>query len=151
MTKTAIAYYSQHHQNTKRLVSAIKDHLDITLIDTANPEKVDLSSYDVIGFASGIYYGKFHNSVMDFAKNYLPQGKKVFLLYTCGSNRPQKYTKAIQEIIDSKGCPVLGVYSCPGFDTFGPFRLIGGIAKGRPNEEDMVKAVAFCQEILNVQ
>ena len=37
----------------------------------------------------------------------------------------------------------MGSYGCPGFDTFGPFKLIGGIAKGRPNNEDIEEAVNF--------
>lgn len=36
-----------------------------------------------------------------------------------------------------------GTFTCRGFDTFGPFRLIGGIAKGHPNEKELEKARAF--------
>ena len=31
--KVAIAYYSQHHGNTKKLLDAIKEKYDITLIN----------------------------------------------------------------------------------------------------------------------
>ena len=41
-----------------------------------------------------------------------------------------------------------GKYSCKGYDTFGPFKLIGGIAKGHPNEKDLAGAVEFYQNIL---
>ena len=30
-----------------------------------------------------------------------------------------------------------------GMDTFGPFKLVGGIAKDHPNEEDMKNAADF--------
>lgn len=30
-----------------------------------------------------------------------------------------------------------------GYDTFGPFKLIGGIAKGRPDHNDLNSAVDF--------
>ena len=32
-------------------------------------------------------------------------------------------------------------FGCKGYDTFGPFKLVGGIAKDHPNEEDMKNAV----------
>ena len=56
---TAIVYYSRHHGNTKKLLDAIAKDNEVTLIDaTASPE-ADLSGYDRIGFASGIYYSAF--------------------------------------------------------------------------------------------
>ena len=30
-----------------------------------------------------------------------------------------------------------------GFDTFGPFKLVGGIAKGHPDEDEIRGAVEF--------
>ena len=51
--------------------------------------------------------------------------------------------KALAQIAGKKGCPVLGEFGCKGYDTFGPFKLVGGIAKGRPNERDLEKAEAF--------
>jgi multimeric flavodoxin WrbA len=30
-----------------------------------------------------------------------------------------------------------------GYDTFGPFKLIGGLAKGHPDDKDLENAVAF--------
>lgn len=38
---------------------------------------------------------------------------------------------------------MLGVYGCRGFDTFGPFKLIGGIAKGHPTQNEIDGAVEF--------
>ena len=56
---TAIAYYSKHHGNTKKLLDAIAIAADIDLIDVTADENTDLSGYDRIGFASGIYYSSF--------------------------------------------------------------------------------------------
>lgn len=76
--KVVIAYYSKHHRNTKKLVDAIKELGDIKLINVDKCKKADLSDYDVIDFASGIYYGKFSDAVIEFAKNNLPSKKRVF-------------------------------------------------------------------------
>lgn len=82
--KTAIVYYSAHHGNTKKLIDAIAAQGDVTLSDASKVKNIDLSSYDLIGFASGIYYQKLHESVLQFAKNNLPVNKKTFIIYTCG-------------------------------------------------------------------
>ena len=141
--KTAIVYYSAHHGNTKKLLDAIKEQQsDVSLIEASGGTQTDLSAYDLIGFASGVYYSKFHESVLQFAEKNLPLDKKVFFIYTCGSNR-KNYTDAIKRIADSRGAQLLGTYGCLGFDTFGPFKLIGGIAKGHPDDEDIAGAVKF--------
>ncbi len=54
---TAIIYYSNHHGNTKKLLDAIAASDDsVTLIDTTEQKDADLSSFDRIGLASGIYF-----------------------------------------------------------------------------------------------
>ena len=56
---------------------------------------------------------------------------------------PAGYTAAIAKVAAQKSAVVPGAYGCPGFDTFGPFKLIGGIAKGHPNPEDLEGTVRF--------
>lgn len=145
--KTAIVYYSKHHSNTKKLLDAIAKSHDVTLIDAIETPNADLTDYDLVGFASGIYYSKFHKSVLQFAEKNLPQGKKVFFLYTYGAEK-KGYTDAIAKSVAMKSAEVLGEYGCFGFNTFGPFKLIGGIAKGHPNADDLTGAVKFYEGIL---
>lgn len=140
--KTAIVYYSKHHENTKKLLDAIAAQHDATLIDVTRTKNADLKAYDAVGFASGVYYSKFHKSVLEFAKQNLPEGKPVFFLYTCGAKK-EGYTRAIAQITDGKHAKVLGEYGCLGFDTFGPFKLIGGMAKGHPDQNEIDAAVKF--------
>lgn len=141
---TAIIYYSKHHENTKKLLDAIKKASsdEITLIDVTTTNSVDLEQYDIIGFASGIYYSKFEKRVLAFAKDYLPDGKDVFFIYTYGSEN-EGYTKAIRDALAGKNSRILGEYGCLGFDTFGPFKLIGGISKNHPNSEEIQGAISF--------
>lgn len=144
--KTAVIYYSAHHGNTKKVLDAIARRFHITLIDAVKTDTADLAGYDLIGFASGIYYSKFHKCVLQFAERNLPAGKKVFFLYTCGVEK-KGYTEAIAKAVKDKKAVILGEYGCLGFNTFGPFKLIGGIAKGRPDEEDLDNAVRFYADI----
>lgn len=140
--KTAIVYYSKHHGNTKKLLDAIALKHDVVLIDVTTKEPVNLDKYDRIGFASGIYYSKFHKSLLKFAEENLPNGKPVFFLYTYGAEK-SGYTDAITAVAREKNSTVLGSFGCFGFNTFGPFKLIGGIAKGHPDSNDIANAVAF--------
>ena len=119
--KTAIVYYSMHHGNTKKLIDAIAEVGDVTLIDVTKQSAYDLGSFDFIGFASGIYYQKYSEKVLEFARHNLPDSKKVFFIYTYGIKR-DSYTSAIQAAVEKKHAKVMGAYGCKGFDTFGPFK-----------------------------
>lgn len=145
--KTVIVYYSKHHENTKKLIDAISNQNEIDLIDVTKVKSADLSKYDIIGFASGIYYSKFHKQVLEFAQNNLPENKKVFFLYTYGAKK-DGYTNAISKVVAGKKAKILGEYGCYGFNTFGPFKLIGGIAKNHPNKEELEEVEKFYKNIL---
>lgn len=144
--KTAIVYYSRHHGNTKKLLDAIAQGHDVTLIDAAAQTEADLSPYGLIGFASGIYFGRFHKSVLEFAGKNLPENKRVFLLSTYGGGNG---TRAVREILEARSAAVLGEFGCRGFDTFGPFKLVGGINKGHPDAKDLEDACRFFEELRN--
>ena len=84
--KTGIIYYSKHHGNTKKLLDAIqKADQTVTLIDVTEVSDADLSGYDRIGLASGIYYNEFAKQVISFAEAHLPENKEVFFIYTHGA------------------------------------------------------------------
>lgn len=142
--KTAIIYYSQHHGNTKQVLDAIRNASadDITLFNVLESAAIDLNAYDRIGFASGIYYSKFHKQLLEFAKANTPMGKDVFFIYTYGAEK-QGYTKSIRQALAGKNVSILGEFGCLGFNTFGPFKLIGGIAKNHPDRTDLENAIAF--------
>ena len=139
---TAIVYYSQHHGNTRKLLEAIAAAEDVALIDVTADPIADLSAFDRVGLASGIYYNTFARPLMAYADAHLPEGRDVFFIYTHGAP-VGGFLKGIREITAKKKCRELGAYHCQGFDTFGPFRLVGGVAKGHPTEEEIRGAVEF--------
>ena len=138
--RKAIVYTSVHHGNTEKLVKRIAEECRVDLIDAIKQMNVDLNDYDMIGFASGIYYSKFHQSILKFSEENLSADKKVFLICTYGGSAN---FKSIEQILNKKHASVVGKFGCKGYDTFGPFKLVGGIAKGHPDEEDMKNAVDF--------
>ena len=144
--KTAILYYSKHHGNTKKLLDAIASACAVDLIDVTAGHASDLSGYDRIGLASGIYYSNYAKQMISFAEANLPEGKPVFFIYTHGAPKGD-FLKGIRVVTQQKQCPELGEYRCQGFDTFGPFKILGGIAKGHPTEDEIGGAVQFYQNL----
>ena len=145
--KTAIVYYSKHHGNTKKLAEAIAQADEaVTLIDVTEQPEADLSDYERIGLASGIYFSSFAKQLISFAEAHLPEGREVFYLYTHGAP-VGGFLKGIRAAAKAKNCREIGAFHCKGFDTFGPFAKIGGIAKGHPTEKEIDKAVRFYKEL----
>lgn len=145
--KIAICYYSKHHGNTLKVLEAMAKVHNIDLIDITLRSAVHLEEYDLIGFASGIYGFEFHKSVINFAQQYFPCGKKVFFVYTYGLNKGTG-CKLLAKIVSERDAVILGEYGCRGYDTFGPLKLTGGIAKGHPDEEDLRQAQKFLKKFL---
>ena len=146
MVKTAIIYTSRHHGNTRKLVEAIADKYDIIQIDATKQQQADLSEFDLIGFASGIDFGKFYEPVEQFLINNLPMGKRVFFLYTCAKIN-KRFIETIREKAKNKNAVIAGEYGCKGFNTYGPWRLIGGMNKDHPNEIEINEAVRFYESL----
>lgn len=144
--KTAVVYSSTHHENTLKLLNAVKAKYEIDLINAEEVNNPDLTSYDLIGFAAGISFGRFYKSVTEALENSLPDGKKVFFIYTCGNNS-RDFSANLRETAEKKNCVVLGSYGCRGFDTYGPFKLVGGINKNHPDSDEINGAVEFFERI----
>lgn len=145
--KTAILVYSVHHGNTRKLVDAIAEKHEITIIDVKAGETADLSGYDSVGLASGIYASNFGKPLMQYAETNVPAGMPVFYLYTSASGEKAKLPKRMERLAEEKQWKVLGEYRCAGFNTFGPFKLFGGTAKGHPTREETDAAIAFYEEL----
>ena len=39
------------------------------------------------------------------------------------------------------------LFGTQGYDTFGPFKLVGGLAKGHPTQDEISASVKFYQEL----
>ena len=144
--KIVIIYYSKHHQNTKKLLDKIKEtDSSLELLDVTKNPQVDLSSYDLIGFASGIYFNSFSKEIIKFIKNNSLENKNVFLVYTHGAPFGF-FLHKIKKTLKKKKCQIVSRFHCRGYDTY-VFKTFGGIAKGHPNEEDFKKAVCFYEEL----
>jgi len=145
--KTLIVYNSVHHGNTEKVAKVMADALEAKLV---KPQELDINTfaeYDLVGFGSGIYMGKHHESLFKLVDT-LPmlKNKNAFIFNTCGKGKID-YNNTLKEKLQKKGFNFIGDFSCKGFDTWGPFKLVGGINKGRPNERDLKKAENFASRL----
>jgi flavodoxin len=149
LMKALIVYVSYHHGNTEVIVNAIGGVLKAEMRSPASAKPEQLRDYDLVGFASGNYFGKFDKRLMKFVDN-LPriEGGKAFIFSTSGSSNYQGAHKDLRMHLGDKGFRVVGVWNCRAFDSFGPLRLLGGINKGKPDEGDIASARRFAEGLL---
>ena len=144
--KTLIIYESKHHGNTKKVCDRIQSELGAELVEAGSVnENFNWEGYDLIGFASGIAYSRFYDGVVRVAQM-VPKGMKVFFIYTCAKNE-KDFSAGIRKIVSERGADCLGSYGCRGYNTYGPLKLIGGMNKSNPSEDELKGAVDFVKNL----
>ena len=151
--KALIIYISVHHGNTERVAKVMADILDADLLQVKQADANTLGQYDLIGFGSGIYFGRYHKSLLDFVDR-LPvlRNKKAFIFSTSGLRKipfVHDFDKPLRKKLQRKGFDIIGGFSCRGLDTYRATKLVGGVNKGRPNAEDLRKAEDFARGLKN--
>ncbi|MFF3566340.1 hypothetical protein ACFYXQ_01005 [Nocardia jiangxiensis] len=71
----------------------------------------------------------------------------AFVFATSGfpEARFQPFSRPLAGALERKGFQVAGTFSCRAFDTYLPFKPVGGIRKGRPNADDLAAARTFAE------
>ena len=151
MMKPLIIYTSVHHGNTERIAKVIANVLNADLLQLGQATTSVLEHYDVIGFGSGIYFGKHHRNLLNFV-DILPKArnKKAFIFSTSGLRKIRfvhNFDKPLKAKLRLKGFDIIGEFSCRGLDTYRATKLVGGVNKGRPNTEDLTQAEDFARNL----
>lgn len=146
--KCIIVTASVHHGNTKKIVDAIAKEFAVEVVDATSVKEKDLTEYDLIGFASGVYGFNLHKAIIEFATKNLPDNKKIFLISTSAMNKD--FSQSFMDAIAEKHPEVVGKFSCHGYNTFGPFKLVGGTSKGHPDEKDIANVIDFYKEMIKL-
>ena len=147
-----MVYHSYHHGNTDRVAARMAEVLGADRFKAEEVEVVRLLEYDLIGFGSGIFFSRHHKSLLRLADAFPSMNdKKAFIFSTAGRGDPwmERNHRALKKKLEGKGFKIVGEYTCNAFDTFFFLRLIGGINKGRPNEEDLKKAEDFARNLVS--
>ena len=155
MIKSLIILFSYHHWNTAKLADVFARVLDAQIIKPQEVKPEQLREYDLVGFGSGIYDSKHHQSLLDLSDR-LPRvtNKKAFIFSTCGvpaigMNKEylEKNHALLKEKLESKGYVIMDEFSCIGLNTNSFLRFTGGMNKGRPNAEDLKNAEEFAESL----
>ena len=109
-----------------------------------------LARADRVGFGSGIHWMSFDRRLVDCIRQ-LPDmsGRDAFVFGTSGLPEPpfRRYTHRLGLILEGRGFRLVGAFTCRGIDTWGPFKLLGGVSKGHPDGVDMTAARDFAATI----
>ncbi len=75
-----IVLFSYHHKNTDKISKVIAPIIGAETVAPQLIEPVELSDYGLVGFGSGIYFGKHHRIILEFVDKLSQQnGKKAFI------------------------------------------------------------------------
>ena len=145
--KVLIIYHSEHHQNTEKVARAMATKIEANFKEVKHVNTEDINNYDIIGFGSGVYNGRFHKNLSEIIDKIPHQdNKKSFIFSTTGS---LSYSRLAHDrfspLLIKKGFRIIGEFSCLGFDTA---ITSEGINKGRPNKQDLENAEIFIESIL---
>lgn len=147
--KTLVICASVHHQNTARVARAIATVLDAEVVAPEAVSCTSLADYALVGFGSGVYYGRMHPALLDWVRS-LPDvavpTTPAFIFSTSGLPFLAPWWHAtLKRAIARKGFRLLGEFACRGFDTWGPLWLAGGLNRRHPDERDLERARAFAR------
>ncbi|MFI6048244.1 flavodoxin family protein [Nocardia sp. NPDC051321] len=148
--KAILVCTSVSHGNTKRIADIMGHVLSARVVSPDQLDPAELAGYDLVGFGSGIFLGSFHAQLREFVES-LPQEprRKAFVFATSGlpEARFQRFSRPLVKLLQQKGFEVTGTFSCRAFDTYAPFKLVGGIRKDRPNGADLAAARMFAERL----
>ncbi|MEU2504099.1 flavodoxin family protein [Streptomyces sp. NPDC007863] len=147
--KAVIVCASVSHGNTRRVADAMARVLGAKVVSPEEADGEELAGADLVGFGSGVFYGRPHRSMTDFVKG-LPDGRgRTFVFATSGLPElpPAPFTRPLTRLLEARGYRVQASFTCRAHDTWAPFKLVGGINKRRPDAEDLAAARAFAARL----
>jgi len=149
--KSLLVLFSYHHNNTEKIANVFAKVLDAKIKTPQQVDPEELQEYGLVGFGSGIYDAKHHESLLDLADK-LPKvtNGRAFIFSTGGITGEAKATEdhsLLREKLQSKGYVIVDEFQCVGFNTNSFLKYFGGMNKGRPNAEDLKHAEEFAQNL----
>lgn len=149
--RSLIVCVSVSHGNTRKVADAMASVLEASVREPEELDPPDVAKYDLVGFGSGIFGFDHHSRLRDFVGR-LPsvEDTKAFVFATSGTGRilSRPFTKPLARQLADRGFDVVGRFCCPGYDTWLPLRLLGGLNKGRPDPSDLVRAAEFAATLV---
>lgn len=148
--KAVIVCASISHGNTKRIAEVMGEVLQARVVTPHEADASELATYDLVGFGSGVRYLDLYPELRTFVTALAPQQRgKAFVFATSGLAEPpfRRYLRNLSRTLEQKGFDVVDTFTCRGYDTWLPLRLVGGLHKGRPDDNDLQAARAFAENL----
>lgn len=146
--KAMIVCVSVSHGNTKKIADAMGHVLEAPVVAPEEVDPAELAACDLVGFGSGIFSMAFHPQLSQFVQS-LPRAerRKAFVFATSGlpEARLWPFTRPLVRLLEHKGFETVDTFSCRAWDTWLPFKPVGGIRKGHPNAVDLEAARMFAE------
>ncbi|WP_030723940.1 flavodoxin family protein [Streptomyces sp. NRRL S-237] len=145
--KTLLVCTSVSHGSTRRVAEAMGEVLGARVVAPEEVSAAEPAGYDLVGFGSGVFHRRMHPDLLGFVRALPASSGRAFVFATSGlpESALAPFTRPMVRLLEGKGFEVEGTFACRGFDTWAPFRLIGGINKRRPNGDDLAAARAFAE------
>jgi flavodoxin len=157
--RSLVVVFSYHQMNTEKVARAIAGALGAAVKTPQEIDPEEVPTYDLVGFGSGIYSARNHDSVVDLARR-LPRssGTKAFVFSTFGApaglfrgERLREFVRKnhadLRDALESRGYAVMDEFACPGFNTNSFLKVFGGLNRGRPDPDDLGRAEAFARSL----
>ncbi len=146
--RVAIIHVSIHHHNTAKIAEAMAASIGAECLTVAHAMERGGEDWDLVGLGSGIFFGSHHRSLLKFADRWQHPPTATFLFSTAGlPSLGWLWHRSLRSILTRRQIPILDEACYPGWDTVGPLRWIGGIQRGRPNSQDLLRAASFAQSV----
>ncbi|MDE6104545.1 MAG: flavodoxin [Clostridia bacterium] len=146
--KILVVIKSKHQGNTQKIAEAMAEVAPVTITMLEDVKNYKLSEYDIVGFGSGIYFGKHDKELLKFVEGVCDKKAYSFVFSTSGTKSFEKNNSALVKLLESKNKVVLGSFGCQGLDKFFIFKLGGGLNKNHPDMEDFEAAQQFILDVI---
>lgn len=144
--KSFIVCTSVSHGNTRRVADTMARVLGAQVVSPDEADLAELAAADLVGFGSGVFYGRLHPSLAALVEA-LPEVRgRAFVFATCGLPAAP-FTRPLVRRLVGRGIRVDGSFMCRALDTWGPFGLVGGVNRQRPDAGDLAAARAFAERL----
>lgn len=152
--KSLIIYCSDYKKNTEKIAKIFAEKINAELINLRNTSDIDVESYDLIGFGSGVYRESLSPRLFRLVDGLDLKGKNVFVFSTSGIGM-KFYNNKLIRILESKGAINRGSFACKGsfiareFTDKKIFDIIGRFSQGHPDAKDFKKAESFIERVVS--
>jgi len=133
-----------------KIAESMASALNAQVIDQEEAKDYNIAEYDLVGFGSGIYFGKHAPSLLELVEKLPKSDKKAIIFSTRGRNSlfQNSYHKFLRKKLVEKGYNVIGQFSSRGFSDYHKiFKIVDGVNKGHPNSRELDAAKAFALKL----